>query len=56
MVLETGGHPMQLRDQVASPAGTTIEGIAVLEERGFKGILMEAVVTAAERARQLSEQ
>jgi len=56
MVLETGGHPMQLRDQVASPAGTTIEGVAVLEEGGFKGLLMEAVVTAAERSRQLSEQ
>jgi pyrroline-5-carboxylate reductase len=56
MVLETGGHPMQLRDQVASPAGTTIEGIAVLEEGGFKGLLMDAVVTAAERSRQLSEQ
>jgi len=34
MVLATGAHPHQLRDQVASPGGTTIRGIAELEERG----------------------
>lgn len=54
MVLETGRHPLQLRDEVASPGGTTIEGIAVLEELGFKGTVMAAVEAAAERSRELS--
>jgi len=54
MVLETGRHPLQLRDEVASPGGTTIEGIAVLEGLGFKGAVMAAVEAAAERSRELS--
>jgi pyrroline-5-carboxylate reductase len=56
MVLETGKHPLQLRDQVASPGGTTIQGIGVLQETGFEGMVMEAVRAATERSRQLSEQ
>jgi pyrroline-5-carboxylate reductase len=56
MVLETGKHPLQLRDQVASPGGTTIHGIAVLEERGFVGAVTAAVSEAAERSRRLSGQ
>lgn len=55
MVLETGKHPLELRDQVASPGGTTIQGIAVLEERGLMGAVMAAVAAAAEKSRQLSE-
>ena len=53
MVLETGKHPGVLKDMVTSPAGTTIEGIAVLEERGFRSALMEAVKAAADRSREL---
>ena len=53
MVLETGEHPGVLKDMVTSPAGTTIEGIAVLEERGFRSALMEAVKAAADRSREL---
>ena len=56
MVLETEDHPLQLRDKVASPGGTTIQGIAVLEEQGLGGTVMAAVAEAAERARQLSRQ
>jgi len=56
MVLETGTHPHKLRDQVASPGGTTIQGVGVLQETGFEGIVMEAVRAATERSRQLSEQ
>jgi len=54
MVLATGAHPMQLRDQVASPGGTTIRGVAELEERGVHGAFMAAVVAAAARSKELS--
>jgi pyrroline-5-carboxylate reductase len=53
MVLETGRHPGELKDMVASPAGTTIEGLAVLESRGIRGAFIEAVDAAYRRARQL---
>ena len=53
MVLETGLHPGVLKDKVASPAGTTIEGLYVLEEAGLRGALMDAVFTAAERSEEL---
>jgi pyrroline-5-carboxylate reductase len=54
MVLATGAHPHQLRDQVASPGGTTIRGIAELEERGVPGAFMAAVRAAALRSKELS--
>lgn len=56
LVLETGTHPHLLRDQVASPGGTTIQGIGVLQETGFEGMVMEAVRAATEKSRQLSGQ
>lgn len=53
MVLETGKHPGELKDAVASPAGTTIAGLAVLEARAVRGALIDAVVAAANRAGEL---
>lgn len=54
MVLETGLHPGELKDQVASPAGTTIAGLHELERAGVRGALMSAVVAASQRATELS--
>ncbi|XP_051132922.1 pyrroline-5-carboxylate reductase [Andrographis paniculata] len=54
MAVNSGKHPGQLKDDVASPGGTTIAGIHELEKAGFRGILMNAVVAAAKRGRELS--
>lgn len=54
MVIDGGKHPGQLKDDVASPGGTTIAGIHELEKAGFRGILMNAVVAAAKRGKELS--
>ena len=53
MVLQSGGHPAALRDQVASPGGTTIAGLEALEKGGLRSALISAVRAATERARQL---
>ena len=46
-------HPAQLKDMVSSPGGTTIAGIRALESGGLRASLIEAVLAAAERSRQL---
>jgi pyrroline-5-carboxylate reductase len=53
MVLQTGRHPGALKDMVASPGGTTIEGIAALEAAGFRSAAMEAVYAAFQKAGRL---
>ncbi len=49
----TGDHPAVVKDQVSSPGGTTIAGLSVLEDRGVRGAIIDAVVAAAARAREL---
>ncbi len=55
MVLRTGTHPAALRDQVTSPGGTTIAGLAEIEAGALRAALIEAVRAAAERAAELGE-
>lgn len=50
MVLETGKHPGELKDQVCSPGGTTIAGVAALEEGGMRGAVMKACQACYEKA------
>ncbi|HNA25474.1 MAG TPA: pyrroline-5-carboxylate reductase, partial [Nitrospira sp.] len=53
MVLERGEHPARLKDQVASPGGTTIAGLHQLEVGGMRGCLMAAVEAATKRSQEL---
>ena len=52
-LLEDGTDPADLRQRVSSPAGTTIEGLAVLERGSVRGHLADAVRAAARRAAEL---
>ena len=51
----TGKHPGQLKDQVASPGGTTIAGIHALEHGALRSTVMDAVFAAANRAKELGQ-
>jgi pyrroline-5-carboxylate reductase len=53
LLLETGLHPGELKDRVTSPAGTTIAGLHALEERAFRGAVIDAVERATLRSREL---
>jgi len=53
MIRETGKHPGELKDMVTSPGGTTIEGIASLENGAFRGTVMKAVEAACRRSAEL---
>ena len=49
LVLESGKHPGVLKDAVCSPGGTTIQGVRALEDGGFRGTVMNAVIKAYEK-------
>lgn len=53
LALESGQHPGQMKDAVCSPGGTTIQGVRKLEEAGFRGAVMNAVIAAYEKTMEL---
>ncbi|HYS15755.1 MAG TPA: pyrroline-5-carboxylate reductase [Candidatus Binatia bacterium] len=55
LLLETGMHPGALKDMVSSPGGTSIAGIAALEEGGIRTTFIKAVERATQRSRELGQ-
>jgi len=53
MVLESKEHPGVLKDMVCSPSGTTIEAVYALEQKCFRGTIMEAVKRCAEKEKAM---
>ena len=49
LILESKKHPGQLKDEVCSPGGTTIQGVRALEKGGFRSAVTEAVIAAYEK-------
>lgn len=54
MVLDTKKHPAQLKDEVTSPGGTTIEAVKVLENGNFRGTVIEAVRACTKKSKKMA--
>jgi pyrroline-5-carboxylate reductase len=54
VMLESGKHPIELRDEVCSPSGAAIYGIHILDKSGVKSGVVEAVEAAHKRADELA--
>ncbi len=55
LLIESGRHPATLRDEVTSPGGTTAKALAMLNKKGFKETIVEAVAAAVKRSAELGE-
>jgi pyrroline-5-carboxylate reductase len=55
MVLQTGMHPAALKDQVTTPAGSTIAGLLILEDGRIRSVIARAVEEAAQVASKLGQ-
>lgn len=56
MLMATGRHPGELKDAVCSPGGSTIVGLNELEQRGFRGAVMNCVIAAHHKNQELGKQ
>ena len=54
MVLETGKHPGELKDMVCSPAGTTIEAVAALEQAGFRSAILAGMKACTDKTKGMA--
>jgi len=54
MLRDSGEHPVQLREAVTSPGGTTIAAIRELENHGVRAALLAALEAARDRSRELA--
>lgn len=55
LVLESGEHPGKLKDMICTPGGTTIEGVRILEEKGFRHAVISAVDACAKKSLALAK-
>ncbi len=53
--LSTHAHPGSLKDAVCSPGGSTIAGVRILEQRGFRGAAMDCVCAAYAKNKELGK-
>lgn len=53
MILETEKHPGELKDMVCSPGGTTIEAVRILENKGFRSAVIEAMKACTDMSRHM---
>lgn len=56
MVLETGIHPGELKDNVCSPGGTTIAGVIELENNGFRSSIIKGIGKTVDRFKEMNEE
>lgn len=55
MFMESGTHPGVLKDAVCSPGGSTIQGVCILEKNGFRGTVMDAVIAAYNKTKEMGK-
>lgn len=55
MVQETGKHPGELKDEVCSPGGSTIEAVARLEDEGLRGVLLAGMEACTDKVNKMSK-
>lgn len=55
LMRQTGQHPGVMKDAVCSPGGSTIQGVRVLEEKGLRGAVLDAVVAAYDKTKEMGK-